>query len=528
MKIPGKEKAFLGGAALLFFVLYLIFPFGAGTVFNSPDETASWFFIKRLAVNGDFAAWEPLNAWLGGAARPRSISWNGSVLVPQGFAGLPLFYGWLGRFFSLDIVKFITPFLSALGALSFYGLVKRIFGKPVAGVSFLLLLAFPVYWYYASRHLYGNVPFAALLLVAAWASFSLCKGGKNSWLIIFSLSLAAALAIRPAEILWVAPFVAFLIFIYRKEISWRRVFYSAAIGALLIIPFFEANAFFYGSPLRPGYLLSGAAGEGMALSSFLKLENFRRIFLPFGFSPPNIAQNGWIFLVKYFWWYSLPAVAGFLLWLFGKKTKEEKIYAVCAALSSAWLVFFYGSGKFSDNPSGNISFGDSHLRYWLPFFIFILPFAALFFIRIAGAVKQKKIVSAALAAFLFVMSAHAVWFSSEDGLSAVKESLRRGEEIKTGVLREVGPRDVIITGRQDKLFFPERKVIYAEKLTGAILKDIFYLGGRDFYYFSIGIGAQDLRGMNDVLQKYGYRLERVAIFGKEVLYKLKKTNEIVA
>ncbi|MFA6272652.1 MAG: hypothetical protein WC693_06205 [Patescibacteria group bacterium] len=523
-----KYKIALGGAALLFLALYSVFPFMTGTLFNSPDETANWHFLKTFSLHGDFASFEPLNFWFDGAVHPRSISWNGSVLVPQGFVGLPLLYGWLARLFSLDVAKFATPLLAIAGIAAFYGFLKRIFGRMVAGVSFLLLLSFPIYWYYSSRYLYSAILFAAMLMIAAWASDGLLKDAKNRRLIVFSGAFVLGVMMRPAEVLWVAPLAALVAYIYRREISWSRIFYAAAIGAAVAIPFFQANIFLYGSPLRTGYLLSGPAAEGINWPAIFNLAPWQRIFLPFGFSAKTIIGNVFIFLIKYFWQYSLPAIGGFAIWFAGKKTKEERIYALIAIMAAVWLVLFYGSGKFSDNPSGGVTLGDSHLRYWLPIFILMMPFAAKFFSVVLARVKplrSRVVVAAGLAVFFLAMSVNTTVYSYDDGLLAVAKNLKNNEAVKSRVLQLTANRDVIVTGRQDKVFFPERTVLYVDKLTPPLLMKIVNFSGRDFYYFAIGIKAEELNNFNLLLGVYGYKLERVEIFDKEVLYRFEKMHK---
>lgn len=529
-----RTKIIIGGLAILFFILYAWFGFAtleAGSltgfatpeIFNSPDETANYFFIERFAKHGDFFVPESLNYFLENRVHPRSISYNGISLVSQGFIGLPLLYGWIAKICGLGIVKFITPFLAVLGALAFYGIIKKIFDKKIAVLSLILLFLFPIFWYYSSRALYPNIPFVSLLLAAGWAGVNgaFLGGAKKHYLFIFAIAFGGALIIRPIEILWTAPALLILLFIYRKEVSFIRIIYSILILSFLALPALSNNYFLYGGIFKTGYTLTEAVKHG-AQTGIIK-ETKIDIF-PFGFHPRIIWQNVYYFLIRYFWWYSAPAFFGFLIWLFGRKTKKQKAYLLTAALSSAWLALFYGSGIFADNPNfGRFVIGDSHFRYWLPIFIFMIPFIAIFWQIIS---KKFKILLPALIIFIAALSVNSVYFSLDDGLLAVKDNLEKNHKTKLEVLKITDPKDIIITARQDKIFFPERQVLYAEKINDdKLLSGVSALNTREFYYYTIGFNTEEFVKINHALRFYGLRLKRIEIFGKEVLYKLIKINE---
>lgn len=537
-----KEKIILAAAAILFFAAYSWFGIISPKIFNSPDETANYFFINQYAKHGDFFSPAPLNYFLSGALHPRSVSWNGYTLVPQGFIGLPLFYGWLAKILGMAAVKFFTPLLAILGALAFYGIIKKIFGARVAAVSFVLLIIFPVYWYYASRYLYSNAPFISLLIIAVWAAINqaLHKDGGKRYLIIFAISLSASIAMRPNEAVWVLPLLILILFIYRKEISGRKIFYAGAIMIFFALPVLSGNLFLYGNIFGSGYTLNEAVNIGSSVAtsglSHPALQAARghlaltRI-LAFGFHPRAIIKNIYNILIKYFWYYSLPAFLGILFCFFGRIKKMGKNYLGIFFLSSAWLAVVYGSGNFTDNPSGGITLGDSHFRYWLPIFIMMMPFAGLAVEKTIFRARPlyKNVFLAGGFIFLAIMSVQAVFFSLDDGLLSVNKNLRNNYGIKLEVLRLVGPRDVIITGRQDKIFFPGRQVFYVQKIADPLLFfNLEKLKNINFYFYGIGPTAEEFYTMGNIARIYGFQLKRIAIFGKEVLYKLERTNSAFA
>lgn len=524
-----KEKIFLGGIALFFLAVYLWFPLTSSAIFNSPDETANYFFISRYAKNDGFFSSEPLNYFLSGALHPRSISWNGFTLVPQGFIGLPLFYGWLAKILGMSVIKFFTPLLAILGALAFYGIVKKIFGMKVAAISYVLLLIFPAYWYYASRFLYPNVPFAAALLIAVWAVMNgaLHGGGAKKYLIIFSVSFAAALLIRPVEALWVLSLMALSFVFYRKNFSWHKLFYSVLMMGFMAIPVLANNLFLYGNVFGSGYTLETAVELSSGQSAAPAVCRICALS-PYGFHLRAIAKNIDFIFIKYLWWFSAAAFFGFLIAFFAKKKKEVDAYFAVAALLSAWLVIYYGSGVFTDNPNGAVTLGDSHFRYWLPVFIATIPLVGVAAERIIFRLRLSyKIIFGGAGLFLAAaFSVYTASFSLDDGLLSVKNNLKNSFEVKTAVMKITAPDDIIITGRQDKIFFPERRVLYAQKIADPrLFFNLKKLENKNFYIFTIGPTAEEFYTMGNIARISGFRLKRITIFGKEVLYKLERIDK---
>ncbi|MCG2693938.1 glycosyltransferase family 39 protein, partial [Candidatus Parcubacteria bacterium] len=470
-----------------------------------------------------FFAPAPLNNFLENALHPRSISFNGYSLVPQGFLGLPLIYGFFGKIFSAGALIFFTPLLAILGALAFYGIMKNIFGKKNALFSFIIFLSFPPLWYYASRYLYSNVPFVSLLLMSLWlGQYGLTKKGRIRYLLFFAVAFGLALVIRPVEAVWVLPLFFLILYFYRKDISFIKVLYTFILIGFLSLPFLAQNGALYGDFFGSGYTLEkNILNDGSIVSS---PNVFKKIFI-FGFDLRAVMKNAINILFKYLWWYSLPALLGFFIWLIGKKDANQKKYFLIFTIFSLWLLIFYGSGKFLDNPAGRITLGDSHFRYWLPIFIAGMPFIYIFW---SAVLKRFKKTLPLILFFVIGLSFYNVYFEVDDGLVAVLKNLDKNYEIKMQVEKIVLPEDIIITGRQDKIFFPERSVLYTENIRdGRLLQKISALNTEKFYYYTIGINNEELTALNNYLEIYGFRLERIQIFGKEVLYKLIKINKYI-
>jgi len=524
------QKIILVIFTIIFFSVSSWFIITSPNIFNSPDETANNFFIHKFALQGDFLVFEPLNNFLENQVRPRSISFNGVSLVPQGFIGLPLIYGFLAKIIGINIIYFLTPLFAVLGVLAFYGAIKKIWDDNIAFISSILLFSFPIFLYYSARSLYPNVPFVSMLLIAFWSlvNNAFTKTGKIRYLVIFTISLGMALAFRPVEFLWIAPIFFINLFIYRKVIDFKKIIYFIILICFISLPFLYNNLVLYGGLFATGYTLSGPVITTTNATLGIDGAIQKSILLLYGFHPRVIFNNFINIIIKYFWWYMLPAIFGFFIWLKEKKEKQQIVFVLSSLLISLWLLFFYGSGVFVDNPNiGRLTIGDSHFRYWLPIFILILPFVAIclrFIIKYLAILRYKKILLFIFLSFIFSLSIYSTFFSLDDGLYYVRENLKNNYFAKAEILKYTDDEDIIITTRQDKIIFPSRAVLYLEDIKNLdMLKLLHNVNNRNFYYFTIGIKNDEFNNINNILASQGFKLERVLIIGKEVLYKL---NEI--
>src|SRR3989344_1378680 len=171
--------------------------------FDWPDETANYFWIQHYAKTGQLVIEEPLNLAADNQIHPRSFNVrpDGS-LVPGSFLGLILFYGWISKLLGSWIILYLTPFFGVLGVLAFYGIIRRLFDDQVGLLTTILILIHPAWWYYSATTLLPNVTFLSLVTVGAY--FLYRREALNFWGALGSgLAFGLALAVRPAEIVWV-------------------------------------------------------------------------------------------------------------------------------------------------------------------------------------------------------------------------------------------------------------------------------------------------------------------------------------
>lgn len=496
-------------------------PSAVSLKFDWPDETANYFWMIRFAENNQLSAAEPFNLLAQNAIHPRSFNvTNQGDLVPATFLGFILFYGVLAKIFTANAVIYFTPILASLAVLAWYGLLRRIFNEKIAFLSAILLLFNPAWWYYSVTSLLPNVAFVALVIISVFFLFY-SKQNKQAWLwwLLGGLIAGLALSLRPAELVWLAIVYAGVLIYLWQELNWRKILLFLAPAVLAVLPSLYYQEFLYGNWLTVGY--QQLASEGTRPSANL-LASF---FLPFGFHPRLAWHNLWWYGLKLFWWLSLPAAAGALIFL--AKIKEQKIlqkgYLLIALLISFFLIIYYGSWLFSDLLTVKLNtIGLSYVRYWLPLFIIWLPFGGGGILAIVKFLNRRLgyLLIFLILGLLFIKSADLTLWAKADSLLPVKRRMAVYQQTAEAVFNLTEANSLIVTSRKDKLFFPERKVthtfqpLFKNQEMVARLEPL--IGQLPIYYYALGKEPKEL---NDHLG-----LELVKSFSPEVLYRVVAIN----
>lgn len=165
----------------------------------------------------------------------------------------------------------------------------------------------------------------------------------------------------------------------------------------MIIPFisvFEVNYALYGAPLSIGYS-TGISGE---FTSVIGQSNllFKLLISPFGVDLHSMKVNGYEYLIKFFWYFSIPSFLGMVLWVIQRLKKKDLsfknneatisnranmqlVYIICWLCVTAYLLVFYGSWEIVDRiDEQTVSIGTSYIRYWLPIYLGMLPFLHMY------------------------------------------------------------------------------------------------------------------------------------------------------
>ncbi len=520
--------------AIFFFVYssFYLLTSAASSKFNSPDEAANYFFIKNYVASGTLKVFEPLNLTAGGMIHPRSVAVVGGYLVPGSFLGLILIYGWLAKIFTLGIVWWLTPFFAGAAVFCFYGILKNIFDRKIAFWSAFLLLIHPAFWYYASRGLFPNILFVALLLIGFYflvgrenspqSPFS--KGGSKGGFIPAGLFFGLALTVRLSEIVWVGGALILLFLIYRKNVKWLPTVLFLIFAALPFISVLAWNRAIYGDPLITAYNLGGgsAVGGGMAW-----LVSAAKFIFPFGLEIKNVLKNFSTYFVGMFWWFAIPAALGLIVFLkrmiLGKLDKKIKTYLLVGGFISLFLFIYYGSWFFYDNPAKEASIGTSYVRYWLPVYILSLPLVAFILIKLVDFIRPlKEKIFAAVLCFIFILfGVNLTFFDKNDGLAYVYKNVNDYAAIAKSVDLLIPSEAVIIVDRADKIFFPEHRVVspLRDESTYALIPELAKI--LPLYYYGLPLTEKEMDYLYDGrINREEIEIIEIKNFGAETLYQL--------
>lgn len=514
--------------------------------FNTPDEVLSYYFSNNFADKGELYYLEPLNTTMQRVVFPRWALVVQDKITPGSFLGLDLIYGTLGKIFTKNIIPFLTPFFAIIGVLFFYLFLKIIFDKKVAFISALLMFIFPGFWYYASRTMFNNVLFLILLIMGLYffvklfyfkdLKFKYCN--NHSLFMIFNSSLAGlffglSLITRTSESVWVGLMILVILIFYRKDFKkfWPYLFFSLGLAVFCLVPVLNQNKILYGNYFSTGYPLT-TVSNNLEVGSVKTISPLQAIILPFGLNLKNIIYVIYNYVFKLFWPFALLAITGIILFLKKEKTRQQKLF-FSFLLITFYLLIYYGSWIFYDSSiSGLISIGSSYVRYFLPLYIFSLPFIAYVLVKIWQWSKLTKILKIFLLIpityYLLLITYDSVFIGPES-LIAIKKNLIVYNIQAKSVLSIVPSESILLLDASaDKIFFPELKHIIVPQggveyapLRRALTEKM----APSFYYFHNKAGDSP-----EYLNQTKFNPENLEIYdgknidGGGVIYKIKLKN----
>ncbi len=522
---------------------------------SSPDETANYYFSKLWAETGSLIAQSPIDVPEGVLVRPRSFKVVDNTLRPVSFVGLPLLYGFLARLSSVDILPYLTPFFAVLGLLAFFGIVRRLFNLPTAIIGTTLAAFFPVYWYFTAKSMFHNVLFAACGLIACYCGLRaldrlrLARHQSVSyfpaliWLAVSGLAFGWAIATRTSELLWLIPIALILVIAYFKEIGWYRWLWWASWSWIGMLPAVYWNIILYDHWYGGGYPTMSQSIATISQTS-LSLFNFHNLadkftvlwqtIFHFGFWPKQSLTMFQHYVIEMFPWLMPLALIGILVFIFHRRQwkKDKWLYLFLWILASVFLVLYYGSWTFNDNPdASHFTIGNSYTRYWLPLYLGALPWAAEGLWQLANFLFRRRLVKPIVTLAVIGISCWSLHFTavgSEEGLKFTAERQVADYHLWSEVLSRTEDDSIIITLYQDKLFFPERQVLVGlfdnnvmNRYYGNLLKKW------PVYYFSFRFSDDALEYLNNRrLPPFGYKLEKIWDYNEFALYRLQPIPEL--
>jgi len=503
--------------SLVFFVLYNYLNFSVPGIFNSPDETANFVFTQTIAkehklsyrLPNDYGA---LNEFI----HPRSTfveEVGGDEILPVGFWGMPALYGIVAKSIGTKLVVFLTSILAIFGVWAFYGIIKKIFSEQISFWSSVLLFFQPVLWYYTGRSMFHNVGFVSLVLMGVWLLISK-PIKKYIWsndilgMVIFMLGIL----MRPNEIVWIVLCICIVVIMYRKEISFSRLLTWVIIGLLFVGLYGWINIQVYGS----------SAGSYISSRS-LEVRHWYSFIFPFGIDIEMILKSGWFYFVKMFWWFSIPALFGFCLfifeWIKKRLTKEQIVFGIVFILASLFLFVYYGSNH--DTLFDQKTIGVAYTRYWLPLFVASTIFVVFAYFWLLERISYKRflnILGIISVIISFVYSAKVV-YGGIDGLDNTKDNLLYAYEVKTWVLANTKEDVIIITDHEDKFFWPERQVIvrFFDSRVGEAVQKLAQ-ERKIVYYFCPRLDDVQRENVYIHLRRFGLGMGKIMDFQEHELY----------
>lgn len=486
----------LGLAAFLVYASFYFFlrpsQFGNDMwIFNTPDETANYFFADNFVGHNDLRYFESANELSGELAlvHPRSTTVVDNNIVPGSFLGFVILLGVWGKIFSVGALPFLVPFFSAVAAVLFYLLIKKIFGRETALVSFVLLLFMPAFWYYSSRALFNNVLFVDLLIIGFYFLERFSNNSKRSLnLPLAGLFFGLALSLRAAEIVWLAPILLVIILLVGRGNKGLNLLILGLSGLIGLLPSLLLQKAIYG-----GFLVTGYVPEA-GIGSRGWWPTLQSVFFPFGFDLRNVAYSLYHYWLKMFWWQAIPAVLGGLVilnqWRIKQLDKRIRNYFIIGVVVSIYFVIYYGSWFFFNNLMAQPLIGSSQTRYFLPLYIFSLPLIAYFGVSLTAAWRWRRAIGWLLLIVFISLSAWAVIWRGPESLSAVRKTIGYYHQVNKEVISLTEPEAIIVTAYNDKVFFPKRRVVFywQEK---RFLDNIEKLSSKyPIYFYSIDSGQE--------------------------------------
>ncbi|MBI4090624.1 MAG: glycosyltransferase family 39 protein [Candidatus Komeilibacteria bacterium] len=472
---------------------------GRNGVFNSPDANANYYFAQRVFEGKGLGMGLPepaLDAHTFLYTRSTRVLQN--MLVPSGFTGLVVLYGFANRLFFLNLTVFWTVLAACAGMWAFYRLTTRYFSRGTGLFSLFFLAVHPAWWYYTNDSLFPNVLFVSLILIAFWLLYEITTSPDARWYVYGGVGFffAAALLVRSTEFVWITPLLIFILWRYWSILKKNMMVFSFAIAIsviMLCIAYIRLT-----SPLTTPF---GYAFDGVRVATGAGLGS------PFSFHPKLLVVNSWNYLFRIFWPYTLLFILSVaLLWRSASTQLRALLYPLVYVTLA--LVLTYGSWRIMDSPDpGQVTIGTSFVRYFLPVYLLALPVIAEGFMRFReqmSAFVRHAVTSALLIGLAVFMYTTAIVGSPESIVSKYG-TLRTYDAVAGWVISHTPGNSIIIANKSDKYLWPKRLVIsdVARPEAAAALREIVETEETPVFYIGETMTTEVRKKINDVWNTAG-------------------------
>lgn len=475
---------------------------------SQPDIAINYAFIYNRLIFQKTLYAEPLSQLAIDQLHPRSTTVVDGHITPIGFPGIivvisAILTPWViafGDFSTTFFLSTITAAVAAVTPIFFFFVLSPFFRKRVALISSLLLYAMPLWWYYGSWPVNQHTWLIFFLIFGLFCGIQSSKRRAGEWRYLYSLfagiSMGLAIFIRPVAALWIIPALVAIIILRRKRLHWRYQYLPfIAGGTMMAIVFAVTQIIFYGSILGSGYVppaVDGSAGKLIADNFWA--STLLTGLLPYGFHPVHIATNAWHYLIRLIFPWMVLALVGALLIIRNRQSKRWRrsaYYLYIVAGVSLFLVIYYGSSRFFDSTLGTVpTIGTSYTRYFLPIYVFSLPFVARALVSLAKLIRARYR-SAAIITVMCVLAIHGYYISHKqvEGIDMLSSNMTQFYEERAAVLANTWPGGAIVTHGADKYLFPYRRTIVSfEDAPVIALQSVEALAAQDiplYWYYHV-------------------------------------------
>lgn len=456
-----KNSLFLALSIIITFGLFFMFfnylnfnTDNSPQVFNSPDETANYFFAKNFKENTNLKIYNKYLT-ISPDVHPRSINTNNNYLVPGSFVGMPIIYGVIAKIVGLDAINYLTSIFAILSVILFFLFIKNLFDKNIATLSSLLMLSSTPFWYWSSRPMMHNILFIFLFILFLFISQIAIKKQKLVFYIISPLILILTFFVRSSEVIWIIPLILFLLIILRKQIDFKKILISiliwAGLGTIALLLF----------PNILNLLLSIGYFGNANFKNLTLTQKITASLLPFGFNLKNILSVIYNYIIKINTIYAILLFLSILYIFIRKNDKKIKVYFVSWVIISFILFIYYASWQIMDNTTGIPTIGNSYSRYLLPYFVFSTPIIANLLINFTSSKKKFVIAILGFVLAIFIMSSYNIVMKTPgDGLINMSITIKKYQFLNDKIQKNTETNSIIITDKSDKFIFSYRNVLY--------------------------------------------------------------------
>lgn len=467
---------------------------GEYPVFNSPDETANYFFARRFALTDNFKFDDIYAVASNGHFLPRSMQLSFNMVAPTGFIGLPLIFGFISKYIGVSWLYLLTPLIMVLALALLYIALTVNYGYKISWLTTVLIGLQPGWLYSANRPLMSTGLFVAMVILALAFFWLTLKYNRVIFYALTGVFVGLALLVRLSEMIWLLPLAILLMVMFRKKLYWLGLVVSfiCVLPSLALVGTYNYKNF--ASPVQFGYKNITAEPT----TAFV-----HNIIFPFGVNLTKAWEHWQQYTFQIFPIATILGLIGFaylLFYLLKRKRTEYLVYLLVGLLICGYLIVYYGSWTFFDNPDPKaVTIGNSFVRYFLPITILIAPLLAFGLMKIKN-LKLKLLVSLVTIVLLLYSSVQIVWQGKDEGVLTLQKTLTTYKQVRQKALEVTPGNAIIISNKMDKAVFPFRRVVLEPVDWAMVAK--YGFDNNNFYFLSKTLTDDRIVLMNKMLTEH--------------------------